>query len=198
MNILRYLYYILLLALLSGCNANIYIKGASYTNNNDVNVANKNITIVATKKMMSKNYELHAKRVHLYPGLINSLYIKLNETFNNVIVIKESDYDANNYNKDSVIVIPNWEIESRKLNTNIDAIDGKSGKHISIEDTVIIEDRSRIRSLLYLMSCLTIVGIPISMNIDKNDITNKVEAALDESTSNLKSKLYAAIIKDTQ
>lgn len=183
---------ILFLITLSSCaNLGIHIESPTKIDSASEFTSNKlRAAIVVTKYQASKAYHINSFNVHIYPGLTNNLKSHFSSIFSVIDIIAESETNTQSYD---FLIYPDWEIERRNLNIKLKIEDNVTGKVINISSSAWIDERGAGRSASYILATLTIIGFPIAAAIDNNDMTNKIQTAMNKAVIILKDNLQVEI-----
>jgi hypothetical protein len=142
--------------------------------------------IVVTEYQACKVYQIDSFNVHIYPGLANNLKSHFSRFFSVIDIINESETNNQSYD---YLIYPDWEIERRNLIIKLKVEDNVTGNVKNIISSAWIEERGDGRAALYLLSSLTIIGFPIAAKIDNNDMSNKIETAMNKAVIILRDAL---------
>ena len=156
---------------------------------------NLRVAIYLDKKQQNKYYNFDGGDAFIYPAFSEKLKFRLKQLTKQIDVIYESN-DKSNYLNHDIVIMPDWEIEQRNLHITLSLSYTKNGDSFSFSETTSIEERESWKAPIYLASMVTVVGLPIAMAIDDNDIAGKIEVALNEAILKLEDK-YLPIISST-
>ncbi|MCL6272186.1 hypothetical protein M3P05_19890 [Sansalvadorimonas sp. 2012CJ34-2] len=155
------------------------------------------VAIFIKPSQEEKYYHIDGGDAYIYPGLAEKLKLRMEYITKQVDII----YADNPYGQHltyDIVIFPDWEIEERNLHVNLIFSFNKYGKSFSVSEKNTIDEREDWKAPVYFASSATIIGLPIAMAIDNNDIAGKIEMALDKIILKLENNYLPKIVATTR